>query len=230
MDGAIIAAVGDYVRNGNIERWPGIRGYDANPIFTATSAGPITEETLINAPYWAEKTLSVRASTRLTEELKSRNANRTSLSAVLPRDPLLLTSTNVVVPWGEMDTYSKWDKHRFISPFLPVYYSNQASNALLVAWTGPSGGGSMALFTLGAAGIDGNFAPWVGSLIKDINQKIIFIADDELRVNEIVTRFSRVGYDHTLGYLNGGLRDWIAYGYEVDKIGSISAHLFAKKA
>jgi glyoxylase-like metal-dependent hydrolase (beta-lactamase superfamily II)/rhodanese-related sulfurtransferase len=78
-------------------------------------------------------------------------------------------------------------------------------------------------------GIDGNFAPWVGSLIKDINQKIIFIADDELRVNEIVTRFSRVGYDHTLGYLNGGLRDWIAYGYEVDKIGSISAHLFAKK-
>jgi glyoxylase-like metal-dependent hydrolase (beta-lactamase superfamily II)/rhodanese-related sulfurtransferase len=78
-------------------------------------------------------------------------------------------------------------------------------------------------------GIDGNFAPWVGSLIKDINQKIIFIADDELRVNEIVTRFSRVGYDHTLGYLNGGLKDWIAYGYEVDKIGSISAHLFAKK-
>ncbi|MBT8385195.1 MAG: MBL fold metallo-hydrolase, partial [Bacteroidia bacterium] len=78
-------------------------------------------------------------------------------------------------------------------------------------------------------GIDGNFAPWVGSLIKDINQKIIFIADDELRVNEIVTRFSRVGYDNTLGYLNGGLRDWIAYGYEVDKIGSISAHLFAKK-
>ncbi len=78
-------------------------------------------------------------------------------------------------------------------------------------------------------GIDGNFAPWVGALIKDINQKIIFIADDELRVNEIVTRFSRVGYDNTLGYLNGGLRDWIAYGYEVDKIGSISAHLFAKK-
>jgi glyoxylase-like metal-dependent hydrolase (beta-lactamase superfamily II)/rhodanese-related sulfurtransferase len=78
-------------------------------------------------------------------------------------------------------------------------------------------------------GIDGNFAPWVGSLIKDINQKIIFIADDELRVNEIVTRFSRVGYDNTLGYLNGGLKDWIAYGYEVDKIGSISAHLFAKK-
>ena len=78
-------------------------------------------------------------------------------------------------------------------------------------------------------GIDGSFAPWVGALIKDINQKIIFIADDELRVNEIVTRFSRVGYDNTLGYLNGGIQDWKAYGYEVDKIGSISAHTFAEK-
>ena len=78
-------------------------------------------------------------------------------------------------------------------------------------------------------GVDGNFAPWVGGLVSDINQKIIFIADDELRVNEIVTRFSRVGYDNTLGYLNGGLTDWIAQGYEVDKIGSISAAKFADR-
>ena len=78
-------------------------------------------------------------------------------------------------------------------------------------------------------GIDGNFAPWVGALIKDINQKIIFIADDELRVNEIVTRFSRVGYDNTLGYLNGGIEDWIAHGFEVDKIGSVSAHKFVEE-
>lgn len=77
-------------------------------------------------------------------------------------------------------------------------------------------------------GIDGSFAPWVGALITNINQKIIFIADDELRVNEIVTRFSRVGYDNTLGFLNGGIQDWKAHGFEVDKIGSISAHKFAE--
>lgn len=75
-------------------------------------------------------------------------------------------------------------------------------------------------------GIDGNFAPWVGAIILDINQKIIFIADDELRVNEIVTRFSRVGYDQTLGYLNGGLTDWKAKGFDVDYIGSVSADKF----
>ena len=78
-------------------------------------------------------------------------------------------------------------------------------------------------------GINGSFAPWVGALIKDINQKIIFIADDELRVGEIVTRFSRVGYDNTLGYLNGGIQDWKAQGYEVSKIGSISAQAFCEK-
>ncbi len=78
-------------------------------------------------------------------------------------------------------------------------------------------------------GINGSFAPWVGALIEDINQKIIFITDDELRVNEIVTRFSRVGYDNTLGYLNGGIEDWKAHGFEVDKIGSMSAHVFAER-
>ena len=76
-------------------------------------------------------------------------------------------------------------------------------------------------------GLDGSFAPWVGSLIKNINQKIIFIAEDETRVNEIAIRFSRVGYDNTLGYLFGGLTSWIDHGYPIDKVGSISAHEFA---
>jgi hydroxyacylglutathione hydrolase len=78
-------------------------------------------------------------------------------------------------------------------------------------------------------GVDGNFAPWVGTLIIDINQKIIFIADDELRVNEIVTRFSRVGYDNTLGYLAGGFTAWREAGFAVDKINSETAANFAKK-
>jgi rhodanese-related sulfurtransferase len=78
-------------------------------------------------------------------------------------------------------------------------------------------------------GLDGNFAPWVGTLIEDINQKIIFIAEDETRVNEISVRFSRVGYDNTLGYLFGGMKSWLDHGFEVHKIKSISSALFAKK-
>ncbi|MEN8187964.1 MAG: MBL fold metallo-hydrolase [Bacteroidota bacterium] len=78
-------------------------------------------------------------------------------------------------------------------------------------------------------GLDGNFAPYVGALIKNIDQKIIFIAEDETRVNEVALRFSRVGYDNTMGYLFGGLKNWIEHGYEVDKIGSITAHEFTEK-
>ena len=78
-------------------------------------------------------------------------------------------------------------------------------------------------------GLDGSFAPWVGALIVDINQKVIFIVDDEAKANEAVTRFSRIGFDNTLGYLAGGVEDWVAHGFELDKIGSISAAGFEKK-
>ncbi len=78
-------------------------------------------------------------------------------------------------------------------------------------------------------GIDGSFAPWVGALVTNIQQKIIFIVEDEARVNEVVTRFSRVGYDNSIGYLVGGIANWKAQGLDVDKIGSISANEFAKK-
>lgn len=69
-------------------------------------------------------------------------------------------------------------------------------------------------------GIDGGFAPWVGALITDINQAIIFIAD-EGRENEVVTRLSRVGYDSTLGFLKGGLKAWKDSGKDTSSIDQV---------
>ncbi|MGB1040398.1 MAG: MBL fold metallo-hydrolase [Flavobacteriales bacterium] len=77
-------------------------------------------------------------------------------------------------------------------------------------------------------GIDGGFAPWVGALIIDINQKIIIIAD-EGREQEVVMRLARVGYDNSIGYLEGGFKSWLDAGYEVDTIDSISAEEFKEK-
>ena len=74
-------------------------------------------------------------------------------------------------------------------------------------------------------GIDGGFAPWVGTLIPDIKQEILIVAD-EGREEEVITRLSRVGYDHTIGYLKGGLESWKNAGGEVDSIESISAEGF----
>ncbi len=71
-------------------------------------------------------------------------------------------------------------------------------------------------------GIDGNFAPWVGTMIPDIRQEILLVSEPG-REEEIVTRLARVGYDHAIGVLDGGIDAWIAAGKETDHIESISA-------
>ena len=71
-------------------------------------------------------------------------------------------------------------------------------------------------------GIDGQFAPWVGVLIKDLKQAIILVAP-EGREQEVVTRLSRVGYDNCLGYLQGGIEEWKSKGNGIDSIHSINA-------
>jgi rhodanese-related sulfurtransferase len=71
-------------------------------------------------------------------------------------------------------------------------------------------------------GVNGNFAPWVGALIPDIRQQILVIAE-EGRVQEVVTRLARVGYDFAIGYLSGGFEAWKQAGRETDQIESVSA-------
>ena len=78
-------------------------------------------------------------------------------------------------------------------------------------------------------GINGNFAPWVGTLIPDIQQPILIIAEVG-REEEIVTRLARVGYDHAIGYLKGGFRAWLNAGKETDSIRSITANELAAVA
>ncbi|RNI29314.1 MBL fold metallo-hydrolase [Rufibacter latericius] len=77
-------------------------------------------------------------------------------------------------------------------------------------------------------GLDGSFAPWVGELIPDIQQPLVFLSDAG-REEEVVTRLARVGYDHTLGYLQNGLDAWKAAGRETDTLLSISAQEFAQR-
>ena len=75
-------------------------------------------------------------------------------------------------------------------------------------------------------GIDGGFAPWVGALIKDIEQPILLVADEE-RLDEAITRLARVGFDNVIGYLNGGLGAWQNADKEIDIVNTISAEEFS---
>lgn len=71
-------------------------------------------------------------------------------------------------------------------------------------------------------GLDGEFAPWVGALIADVKQPILLIAPNG-RENEALTRLSRVGFDNTIGYLQGGFEAWKNAGMEYDKVTAIYA-------
>ncbi|MFC3560705.1 MBL fold metallo-hydrolase [Pedobacter jamesrossensis] len=74
-------------------------------------------------------------------------------------------------------------------------------------------------------GLNGQFAPWVGALITDLQQPILLITD-EGKEEETITRLTRVGYDSTIGYLEGGFKSWTDSNKELDTIESISAETF----
>ena len=71
-------------------------------------------------------------------------------------------------------------------------------------------------------GIDGGFAPWVGALIKDVKHPILLVAPEN-REAEVIMRLSRVGFDNTLGFLEGGIASWQSAGKEIDSMQTVSA-------
>jgi hydroxyacylglutathione hydrolase len=76
-------------------------------------------------------------------------------------------------------------------------------------------------------GLDGSFAPWVGALIADTKQPLLLVTDPG-REEEAVTRLSRVGFDNTLGYLQGGFDAWKKASMEYDVVSTINADVFKK--
>jgi len=77
-------------------------------------------------------------------------------------------------------------------------------------------------------GLDGDFAPWVGSMIIDVKQPLLLVTE-EGKEEEAVTRLSRVGFDNLLGHLKGGFKVWLAAGKEADVVNRIAATQFAKE-
>ncbi|GGC91444.1 MBL fold metallo-hydrolase [Flavobacterium lutivivi] len=71
-------------------------------------------------------------------------------------------------------------------------------------------------------GLDGGFAPWVGALILDIKQPILLVTPSG-REEEAIKRLARVGYDNTIGYLDGSFTAWKNAGKEYDTVESVSA-------
>ncbi len=77
-------------------------------------------------------------------------------------------------------------------------------------------------------GLKGDFAPWVGAMIVDVQQPILLVTDQDTE-EEAITRLSRVGFDNVLGYLKGGFDSWKDSGKEIDTINRITPEQFAQE-
>jgi len=71
-------------------------------------------------------------------------------------------------------------------------------------------------------GLNGQFAPWVGALITDLQHPLLLIVEPG-KEQESLTRLARVGYDSTIGYLEGGIAAWITAQKDIETIESIAA-------
>jgi len=77
-------------------------------------------------------------------------------------------------------------------------------------------------------GLEGNFAQWVGELIPDVKQQLLLITDAG-KEDEAITRLSRVGYDHSIGYLEGGFESWKKSDKPYNTVNRVDAESIADK-
>ncbi|WP_461486852.1 MBL fold metallo-hydrolase, partial [Pedobacter sp.] len=77
-------------------------------------------------------------------------------------------------------------------------------------------------------GLNGDFAPWVGAMVMDVKQAILLVTEPG-KEEEAITRLSRVGFDHILGYLEGGFQTWLTEAKEIDTVNRITAEQFANE-
>ena len=71
-------------------------------------------------------------------------------------------------------------------------------------------------------GIDGSFAVWAANLIEDLHTRLLLVADEN-RIDEVVTRLSRVGFDNPAGYLQGGVDAWASAGFPTECMNEVDA-------
>jgi hydroxyacylglutathione hydrolase len=136
---------------------------------------------------------------------------------------------NVAMNKGGYDSFDEV-KLRSMNALTPTAFELVAeSTSALILDTRPAGE-----FTKGFVpnainiGIKGDFAPWVGALIGDVKQEILLVTDPGME-EEVITRLSRVGFDHVVGYLAGGFAAWNEAGKESDQVHRISSEEFASQ-
>uniref|UniRef100_UPI0026323BD0 rhodanese-like domain-containing protein n=1 Tax=uncultured Eudoraea sp. TaxID=1035614 RepID=UPI0026323BD0 len=74
-------------------------------------------------------------------------------------------------------------------------------------------------------GLDGSFAQWVGEMIPSVKQHILLVTYPG-QAEEAIMRLSRVGYDNTIGILEGGFDSWKKAKKEIDTVDRVNLKEF----
>ena len=69
-------------------------------------------------------------------------------------------------------------------------------------------------------GLEGFFAVWVGTLLEDLNMRILLVTE-EGKEKDSITRLARVGYDNVIGYLDGGVDAWKGVESTTEKVENV---------
>lgn len=77
-------------------------------------------------------------------------------------------------------------------------------------------------------GLNGDFAPWVGTMVSDVKQPLLIVTEPG-KEEETIVRLSRVGFDNVLGHLKGGFDSWKDAGKETDSVHRITADEFSQE-
>lgn len=193
---------------------------------------PLADEVIVYPAHGAGSACGKNISKETTSTLGEQKRSNYALRADMTQEEFIKELTDGLLPppayfpenvrlnkEGYQDVEKIIEKNK---AFTPAEFKQAAQEALILDVRDAESFGKQHVPGAIFIGIDGGFAPWVGALITDINQPILIVAP-EGRAVETITRLSRVGYDNTLGYLDGGMDAWTAAQYETDNVPRIDA-------
>lgn len=196
---------------------------------------PLADELIVYPNHGAGSACGKMMSKETTDTLGNQKKTNYALNPKLTEDEFVKALlTGLTTPPGyfpknvlmNIQGYESLDAvmQRAHQPFTPIEFETVANEEdVLVLDTRPADEFAKGFIPNSVnIGLDGNFAMWVGEMIHDIEQKILLVAEPG-KEEEAMIRLSRVGYDHTIGYLKDGFKAWKNTGRETDQINRISA-------
>jgi hydroxyacylglutathione hydrolase len=195
---------------------------------------PLPNDVIVYPAHGAGSACGKNMSKETFDTLGNQKQTNYALSDISREDFIKELTTGILPPPQYFPKNAKMNKEgidaidaiyeRGLNPLTPQQFEEQANRtgALILDVRSPQSFADAFIPNSIFIGLDGQFAPWVGALITDLKKPLLLVVEDG-REEEAVKRLARVGYDFTIGYLEGGIDAWIEAGKEVDLVKTVSA-------